>query len=234
LLDVKVMFDRVGSIEHFRAGKLRPLGVPGFESSPLDLVSAFRRAPPPQIIEKLNREINADLADPRIKPRLADLGADAFGGISDRKWPRTLRARPRTGGEAVKFSAPGWISATPAALWRAGRCIAIVCSAMMRLAMDLDQKTRTELEAAAFRHLLQHLRTRTDVQNIDLMNLAGFCRNCLSNWMKEAADQQGVPMSKDESRQAVYGMPYDEWRSKYQKEASPEQKASFDKAAHRH
>jgi hypothetical protein len=104
----------------------------------------------------------------------------------------------------------------------------------MRLAMDLDQKTRTELEAAAFRHLLQHLRTRTDVQNIDLMNLAGFCRNCLSNWMKEAADQQGVPMSKDESREAVYGMPYDEWRSKYQKEASPEQKASFDKAAHQH
>lgn len=100
--------------------------------------------------------------------------------------------------------------------------------------MDLDEKTRTELEAAAFRRLLEHLRTRTDVQNIDLMNLAGFCRNCLSNWMKDAADQQGVPMSKDESRAAVYGMPYDEWRAKYQKEASQEQKAALDKAAHRH
>ena len=98
----------------------------------------------------------------------------------------------------------------------------------------MDDKTRTELEAAAFRRLLDHLRSRTDVQNIDLMNLAGFCRNCLSNWMKEAADQNGVSMSKDESREAVYGMPYDEWRAKYQKEASPEQKAAFDKGAHRH
>jgi hypothetical protein len=97
-----------------------------------------------------------------------------------------------------------------------------------------DDKTRTELEAAAFRRLLEHLRQRTDVQNIDLMNLAGFCRNCLSNWMKEAADQKGVAMSKDESREAIYGMPYDEWRAKYQKEAGPEQKAAFDKAAHRH
>ena len=98
----------------------------------------------------------------------------------------------------------------------------------------MDEKTRTELEAAAFRRLIDHLRARTDVQNIDLMNLAGFCRNCLSNWMKEAADQQGVPMSKDESRAAVYGMPYDEWRAKYQKEATPEQKGASDKAAHRH
>jgi uncharacterized protein len=98
----------------------------------------------------------------------------------------------------------------------------------------MDEKTRTELEAAAFRRLIDHLRARTDVQNMDLMNLAGFCRNCLSNWMKEAADQQGVPMSKDESRAAVYGMPYDEWRAKYQKEATPEQKGAFDKAAHRH
>jgi hypothetical protein len=98
----------------------------------------------------------------------------------------------------------------------------------------MDDKTRTELEAAAFRRLIDHLRSRTDVQNIDLMNLAGFCRNCLSNWMKEAADQNGVSMSKDESREAVYGMPYDEWRAKYQKEASPDQKAAFDKGAHRH
>jgi len=100
--------------------------------------------------------------------------------------------------------------------------------------MDLDDKTRTELEAAVFRRLVEHLRTRTDVQNIDLMNLAGFCRNCLSNWMKEAADAKGLGMSKDDSRQAVYGMPYDEWRAKYQKEASPEQQAAFAKAAHKH
>ena len=89
--------------------------------------------------------------------------------------------------------------------------------------MAIDDKTRTELEAAAFRRLLAHLRERTDVQNIDLMNLAGFCRNCLSNWLKDAADAQGVPLSKDESREAVYGMPYDEWKAKYQREATSAQ-----------
>jgi len=94
----------------------------------------------------------------------------------------------------------------------------------------MDEKTRTELEAAVYRRLVEHLRNRTDVQNIDLMNLAGFCRNCLSNWMKDAADEKGVAMSKDESRQIVYGMPYDEWRAKHQKEASPAQKAAFEKA----
>jgi uncharacterized protein len=76
--------------------------------------------------------------------------------------------------------------------------------------------TRTELEAAVFRRLVEHLRGRTDVQNIELMNLAGFCRNCLSNWMKEEADAKNVPMSKDESRQIVYGMPYEEWKAKHQ------------------
>ncbi len=96
--------------------------------------------------------------------------------------------------------------------------------------MPLDEPTRTELEAAAFRTLLQHLRTRTDVQNIDLMNLAGFCRNCLSNWLKDAADAKGVPLSKDESREAVYGMPYDEWKAKHQKEASADQVAKMAKA----
>jgi uncharacterized protein len=101
------------------------------------------------------------------------------------------------------------------------------------LAMALDDKTRTELEAAAFRRLLDHLRERTDVQNIDLMNLAGFCRNCLSNWMKDAADAKGVPMSKDESREAVYGMPFAEWKAKHQKEASPAQQATFEKS-HKH
>ena len=94
----------------------------------------------------------------------------------------------------------------------------------------MDDKTRTELEAAVYRRLVEHLRQRTDVQNIDMMNLAGFCRNCLSNWMKEAAEAKGVSMSKDESRQIVYGMPYEEWRAKYQKEASPDQKAAFAKS----
>ena len=98
----------------------------------------------------------------------------------------------------------------------------------------MDDKTRTELEAAVYRRLVEHLRERTDVQNIDLMNLAGFCRNCLSNWMKDAADQKGVAMSKDESREIVYGMPYDEWRGKYQKEATPDQKAAFAKSAPKH
>lgn len=98
---------------------------------------------------------------------------------------------------------------------------------------DFDEKTRTELEAAVFRRLVEHLRTRTDVQNIDLMNLAGFCRNCLSNWMKDAADAKGVALSKDESREAVYGMSYEEWKSRYQREANAEQKAAFEKS-HRH
>jgi len=100
--------------------------------------------------------------------------------------------------------------------------------------MKLDDATRTSLEAAVFRRLVEHLRARTEVQNLDLMNLAGFCRNCLSNWMKEAADSKGVPMTKDESREAVYGMPYEEWKAKYQREASPDQRAAFDTAGHKH
>ena len=98
---------------------------------------------------------------------------------------------------------------------------------------ELDDAARTELEAAAFRRLVEHFRQRTDVQNIDLMNLAGFCRNCLSNWMKEAADARSLPISKEQSREIVYGMPYDEWRAKYQKEATPQQKAEFEKG-HKH
>jgi uncharacterized protein len=97
-----------------------------------------------------------------------------------------------------------------------------------------DDKTRVELEAAVYRRLVEHLRSRTDVQNIDLMNLAGFCRNCLSNWMKDAADERGMPMTKEQSREVVYGMPYDEWRAKYQKEASAGQKAAFEKASQKH
>ena len=95
--------------------------------------------------------------------------------------------------------------------------------------MTIDDKTRTELEAAVFPRLVSHLRARTDVQNIDLMNLAGFCRNCLSNWMKEEADAKGVAVSKDESREAVYGMPYEEWKAKYQGTATPEQLAAMKK-----
>lgn len=93
--------------------------------------------------------------------------------------------------------------------------------------MAIDDKIRTELEAAVFRRLVEHLRNRTDVQNIDLMNLAGFCRNCLSNWLKDAADANGVPLSKDESREAVYGMPYEEWKAKYQREATADQADAF-------
>ncbi|RVU15770.1 DUF1244 domain-containing protein [Methylobacterium oryzihabitans] len=91
----------------------------------------------------------------------------------------------------------------------------------------IDEATRTELEAAVFRRLVSHLQGRTDVQNIDLMNLAGFCRNCLSNWLKDAADARGLPLTKDQSREEVYGMPYDEWKARHQNEASPEQQAAF-------
>ncbi len=100
--------------------------------------------------------------------------------------------------------------------------------------MSIDDKTRTELEAAVFRRLVDHLRNRTDVQNIDLMNLAGFCRNCLSNWMKEEADAKGIAVSKDESREAVYGMPYEEWKAKYQGSATVEQLAAMKKAQSGH
>ena len=92
---------------------------------------------------------------------------------------------------------------------------------------DLDQATRTELEAAAFRALVEHLRRRTDVQNIDLMNLAGFCRNCLSRWYREAAQARGVGVSDAQAREAVYGMPYEQWKALHQKEATPEQKEAF-------
>lgn len=92
---------------------------------------------------------------------------------------------------------------------------------------DLTDEQKRDLEAAAFRRLVAHLRERTDVQNIDLMNLAGFCRNCLSNWYREAAEDKGLTMSKDESREIVYGMPYAEWQAKHQAPASDDQKAAF-------
>lgn len=86
--------------------------------------------------------------------------------------------------------------------------------------MDLEDKTKTELEAAVFRRLVEHLRNREDVQNIDLMNLAGFCRNCLSNWLEDAAKMKGVAVSREDARAHIYGMPYDEWKAKHQTGAS--------------
>ena len=94
--------------------------------------------------------------------------------------------------------------------------------------------TTTELEAAAFRRLLAHLRERSDVQNIDLMIVAGFCRNCLSNWYQEAAEAAGSPIGKDAAREAIYGEPFAQWKAKYQKEATPEQLAAFDTTRARH
>lgn len=92
----------------------------------------------------------------------------------------------------------------------------------------------TALEAAAFRRLLAHLRERSDVQNIDLMIQAGFCRNCLSNWLQEAAQAAGTPMDKEQAREHVYGMPFAEWKARYQREATPEQLAAFEAAQRRH
>ncbi|MAL78177.1 MAG: deoxycytidine triphosphate deaminase [Sneathiella sp.] len=97
----------------------------------------------------------------------------------------------------------------------------------------MDPKT-VELEAAAFRRLRDHLRRRTDVQNIDLMILAGFCRNCLADWYREAAEERGMEMDKLAAREIVYGMPFDEWKAKYQQEASPEQQAAFAKSQKEH
>ena len=95
----------------------------------------------------------------------------------------------------------------------------------------MDAQTQLELEAAAFRRLRQHLMVdRTDVQNIDMMNLTGFCRNCLSRWYQEAANERGIEMDKAQGREAFYGMPFDEWRDKYQTEASPAKQAEFEVA----
>ncbi|CTQ72315.1 DUF1244 domain-containing protein [Roseibium alexandrii] len=93
----------------------------------------------------------------------------------------------------------------------------------------MDEQTKIELEAAVFRRLVEHLRGRTDVQNIDMMNLAGFCRNCLSNWYADAAAEKDMSLDKDAAREIVYGMPYGDWKAKYQTEATAAQKAAFDK-----
>ncbi|MEE8536058.1 MAG: DUF1244 domain-containing protein [Kiloniellales bacterium] len=92
----------------------------------------------------------------------------------------------------------------------------------------MDDRTRIELEAAAFRHLVEHLRTHTEVQNIDLMNLAGFCRNCLSKWYAAAAKDRGLEIDYDEAREIVYGMPYDEWKARHQSETTPEKMAAWE------
>jgi hypothetical protein len=98
----------------------------------------------------------------------------------------------------------------------------------------IDPAIRTELEAAAFRRLVEHLRERSDVQNIDLMNLAGFCRNCLSRWYREAAEAKGIALADAEAREIIYGMPYKEWQARYQREATAEQRAAFAKAPPSH
>ena len=92
---------------------------------------------------------------------------------------------------------------------------------------EISDPSRTEIEAAVFRRLVEHLRTHTEAQNIDLMNLAGFCRNCLSNWYQEAAAGEGLELGKEQAREIVYGMPYDEWKARYQDAATPEQQAAF-------
>ncbi len=94
----------------------------------------------------------------------------------------------------------------------------------------MDDTTRTELEAAAYRGLVEHLRKRTDVQNIDIMNLAGFCRNCLSKWYLAAAGEKGLEMSYDEAREIVYGMPYGEWKNKHQTESTEQQRALYEES----
>jgi hypothetical protein len=98
----------------------------------------------------------------------------------------------------------------------------------------MDASVQTELEAAAFRRLVRHLRKRTDVQNIDLMIVAGFCRNCLGDWYREAAAEEGIVLGKDEARETVYGMPPSEWKQRYQKDATPEQRAAFEEAQKTH
>ena len=100
--------------------------------------------------------------------------------------------------------------------------------------MATDEKSRVELEAAVFRRLVEHLRSRTDVQNIDLMIVADFCRNCLGDWYREAAAEKGLSLSKDDAREIVYGMPPAEWKKRHQKEATPEQLAAFEKAQKTH
>jgi uncharacterized protein len=100
--------------------------------------------------------------------------------------------------------------------------------------MTIDDKTRIELEAAVFRRVVDHLRSRTDVQNIDMMELTGFCRNCLASWMLAEAEAMGIQTTREACREAVYGMPYQEWKAKHQSEATPEQVAALAKRMPKH
>jgi predicted N-formylglutamate amidohydrolase len=143
-----------------------------------------------------------------------DLVADPAGvaKMAERLEPVLRDALDRMGEPSLRFTRPLRAPAELSGVW------------------IMDEKTRTELEAAAFRRLVAHLRSRTDVQNIDMMNLAGFCRNCLGDWYREAAAQKGITLEKDDAREIVYGMPPAEWKKRYQKEASAEAKAAFDKS----
>ena len=170
-------------------------------------------------------------ADRQAAPPPADVGGPGEEGAG--VTPAIAQpCPPRPAGDAAGFFLALWRSAGRGGwnmAWMGGQ----ISSATE---LPMDDKTQTELEAAVYRRLVEHLRGRTDVQNIDMMNLAGFCRNCLSNWMKDAADAKGVPMTKDQSREIVYGEPFEQWKAKHQKEASPEKKAAFEKssAAHKH
>jgi hypothetical protein len=132
------------------------------------------------------------------------------------------------------------IASTSGAQHWAARLTPILRKALTRLDSEstkdnaMNETTRTEIEAAVFRRLVAHLQARTDVQNIDLMNLAGFCRNCLGDWFKDAAAERGLDIVKDEARGKIYGMPPAEWKARHQKEASAEQKATFEKAHKNH
>lgn len=116
-----------------------------------------------------------------------------------------------------------------------GTGFADACSPCFTLTAMKTMTDTTELEAAAFRRLLRHLNEqRPDVQNIDLMILAGFCRNCLADWYREAAEAAGTPLGKDEARAHIYGMPFEEWKARHQKEATPEQLAAFERTRQAH
>jgi predicted N-formylglutamate amidohydrolase len=138
---------------------------------------------------------------------------DAAGAFALRLKPIIEQALTAMGEPAIRFSRP---------------------LAAHNGASNMDERTRLELEAAVFERLVAHLRTRTDVQNIDLMSMAGFCRNCLGDWYREAAAEKGITLEKDEAREIVYGMPPPEWKARYQKDATPEQMAAFEQAQKTH
>jgi len=132
--------------------------------------------------------------------------------VAERLAPVIRAALARMGTPAIQFTRPLATNGTP----------------------KMDERTREQLEAAVFRRLVAHFRSRTDVQNIDLMTLAGFCRNCLGDWYRDAAAEKGIALEKDAARELVYGMPQSEWKKRYQKEATPEQQAAFERSQKTH